>query len=69
MRHAFHKAGPPAEGGKGQDNDKKEGDKAEEFPEVGLGKKLGLGEPDRARRGSVRLEPARELPASRAEPV
>jgi hypothetical protein len=30
----FHKAGPPAEGGKGQDNDKKEGDKAEEFPEV-----------------------------------
>jgi hypothetical protein len=30
----FHKAGPPAEGGKGQDNDKKDGDKAEEFPEV-----------------------------------
>jgi hypothetical protein len=30
----FHKARPPAEGGKGQDNDKKEGDKAEEFPEV-----------------------------------
>jgi hypothetical protein len=30
----FHKAGPPAEGGKGQDNNKKEGDKAEEFPEV-----------------------------------
>jgi hypothetical protein len=30
----FHKTGPPAEGGKGQDNDKKEGDKAEEFPEV-----------------------------------
>jgi hypothetical protein len=37
MRHAsalLHKAGPPAEGGKGQDNDKKEGNKAEEFPEV-----------------------------------
>jgi hypothetical protein len=30
----FHKVGPPTEGGKGQDNDKKEGDKAEEFPEV-----------------------------------
>jgi hypothetical protein len=30
----FHKAGPPAEGGKAHDNDKKEGHKAEEFPEV-----------------------------------
>jgi hypothetical protein len=30
----FHKTGPPAEGGKGQDNNKKEGDKEEEFPEV-----------------------------------
>jgi hypothetical protein len=34
LRRYFHKAGPPAEGGKGQDNDKKEGDKAEEFLEV-----------------------------------
>jgi hypothetical protein len=34
LRRYFHKAGPPAEGGKGQDNDKKEGDKAEEFPDV-----------------------------------
>jgi hypothetical protein len=34
LRRYFHKTGPPAEGGKGQDNDKKEGDKAEEFPEV-----------------------------------
>jgi hypothetical protein len=37
VRHAsalIHKAGPPAEGGKGHDNDKKEGSKAEEFPEV-----------------------------------
>jgi hypothetical protein len=34
LRRYFHKAEPPAEGGKGQDNDKKEGDKAEEFPEV-----------------------------------
>jgi hypothetical protein len=34
LRRYFHKVGPPAEGGKGQDNDKKEGDKAEEFPEV-----------------------------------
>jgi hypothetical protein len=34
LRRYFHKAGPSAEGGKGQDNDKKEGDKAEEFPEV-----------------------------------
>jgi hypothetical protein len=34
LRRYFHKAGPPVEGGKGQDNDKKEGDKAEEFPEV-----------------------------------
>jgi hypothetical protein len=34
LRRYFHKAGPPVKGGKGQDNDKKEGDKAEEFPEV-----------------------------------
>jgi hypothetical protein len=34
LRRYFHKAGTPAEGGKGQDNDKKEGGKAEEFPEV-----------------------------------
>jgi hypothetical protein len=34
LRRYFHKVEPPAEGGKGQDNDKKEGDKAEEFPEV-----------------------------------
>jgi hypothetical protein len=33
LRRYFHKTGLPAEGGKGQDNDK-EGDKAEEFPEV-----------------------------------
>jgi hypothetical protein len=31
LRRYFHKTRPPAEGGKGQDNDKKEGDK--EFPE------------------------------------
>jgi hypothetical protein len=30
----FHKVGSLARDGKGQDNDKKEGDKAEEFPEV-----------------------------------
>jgi hypothetical protein len=34
LRRYFHKVGPPAEGGKGHDNDKKEGNKAEEFPEV-----------------------------------
>jgi hypothetical protein len=34
LQRYFHKAGPPAEGGKGQDSDKKEGNKAEEFPEV-----------------------------------
>jgi hypothetical protein len=34
LRCYFHKAGPPAEGGKDQDNNKKEGDKEEEFPEV-----------------------------------
>jgi hypothetical protein len=34
LRRYFHKAGPPAEGGRGLDNDKKEGNKAEEFPEV-----------------------------------
>jgi hypothetical protein len=34
LRRYFHKAGPLAEGGKGHDNDKKEGHKAEEFPEV-----------------------------------
>jgi hypothetical protein len=33
---------------------------------LGLEKKLGLGEPARARCGSGRLESARELPASRA---
>jgi hypothetical protein len=30
----FHKAGPPAEDGKGQGNNKKEGDKEEEFPKI-----------------------------------
>jgi hypothetical protein len=34
LRRYFHKAGLPVEGGKGQDNDKKEGNKVEEFPEV-----------------------------------
>jgi hypothetical protein len=34
LRRYFHKAGPPAEGSKDQDNNKKEGDKEEEFPEV-----------------------------------
>jgi hypothetical protein len=33
LRRYFHKVGPPTEGGKGHDNDK-EGNKAEEFPEV-----------------------------------
>jgi hypothetical protein len=33
LRRYFHKAGPSAESGKGHDNDK-EGNKAEEFPEV-----------------------------------
>jgi hypothetical protein len=34
LRRYFHKAGPPARDGKGQGNNKKEGDKEEEFPEV-----------------------------------
>jgi hypothetical protein len=34
LRRYFHKAGPPTEGGRAPDNDKKEGHKAEEFPEV-----------------------------------
>jgi hypothetical protein len=34
LRCYFHKAGPPAEDGKVQDNNKKDGDKEEEFPEV-----------------------------------
>jgi hypothetical protein len=34
LRRYFHKAGSPAGDGKGQDNNKKEGDKAEEFREV-----------------------------------
>jgi hypothetical protein len=34
LRRYFHKVGPPAEGGKGHDNYKKEGNKAGEFPEV-----------------------------------
>jgi hypothetical protein len=34
LQRYFHKARPPAEDGKGQGNNKKEGDKEEEFPEV-----------------------------------
>jgi hypothetical protein len=34
LRRHFHNAGPPAEGGRAHDNDKKEDHKAEEFPEV-----------------------------------
>jgi hypothetical protein len=34
LRRHFHKAGPPAEGGRAHSNDKKEDHKAEEFPEV-----------------------------------
>jgi hypothetical protein len=34
LQRYFHKVGPPARDGKGQDNNKKEGDREEEFPEV-----------------------------------
>jgi hypothetical protein len=34
LRRHFHKAGPPAEGGRAHNNDKKEDHKAEEFPGV-----------------------------------
>jgi hypothetical protein len=34
LRRYFHKAGPPAEGGRAHNDDKKEDNKAEEFPEV-----------------------------------
>jgi hypothetical protein len=34
LRRYLHKAGPPTEGGRAPDNDKKEAHKAEEFPEV-----------------------------------
>jgi hypothetical protein len=34
LRRHFHKARPPAEGGRAHNNDKKEDHKAEEFPEV-----------------------------------
>jgi hypothetical protein len=34
LRCHFHKAGPPAKGGRAHNNDKKEDHKAEEFPEV-----------------------------------
>jgi hypothetical protein len=34
LRRNFHKAGPLAEDGKGQGNNKKEGGKEEEFPEI-----------------------------------
>jgi hypothetical protein len=34
LRRHFHKAGPPAEGGRAHNNDKKEDHKAKEFPEV-----------------------------------
>jgi hypothetical protein len=34
LRHYFHKTGPPTEGGRAPDNNKKEAHEAEEFPEV-----------------------------------
>jgi hypothetical protein len=34
LQRYFHKVGPPAEGGRAPDNDKREAHKAEEFPEV-----------------------------------
>jgi hypothetical protein len=34
LRRYFHRTGPPAEGGRAHNNDKKEDHKAEEFPEV-----------------------------------
>jgi hypothetical protein len=34
LRSHFHKVGPPAEGGRAHNNDKKEDHKAGEFPEV-----------------------------------
>jgi hypothetical protein len=34
LRRHFHRAGPPTEGGRGHNNDKKEDHKTEEFPEV-----------------------------------
>jgi hypothetical protein len=34
LRHYFHKAGPPAEDGKDRGNNKKEGGKEEDFPEI-----------------------------------
>jgi hypothetical protein len=34
LRRYFHKVGSPAGDGKGQDNNKEEGDKEEDFPEV-----------------------------------
>jgi hypothetical protein len=34
LRRYFHKTGPPAGDGRGHDNDKKEGGKEQEFPEV-----------------------------------
>jgi hypothetical protein len=34
LRRHFHRAGPPAEGGRAHNNDKKEDHKVEEFPEV-----------------------------------
>jgi hypothetical protein len=34
LRHHFHKVGPPAEGGRARDDNKKEDHQAGEFPEV-----------------------------------
>jgi hypothetical protein len=34
LRRYFHRTGPPAEGGRAHNNDKKEDHKAEEFPQV-----------------------------------
>jgi hypothetical protein len=45
LRRYFHKTGAPAGDGKGQDNNKKEGDKEEEVPEVN-NKKEGDTDPD-----------------------
>jgi hypothetical protein len=60
LRCYFHKVGPPAKGGKGHNNDKKEGHKAEKFLEVhdcfmmGKWQTPRLGTPNRSVRRSAR---------------
>jgi hypothetical protein len=67
LRCYFHKAGPPVEGGRAHNNDKKEDHKAEEFPKVGprrwaSGERLGSAPQARAPGGLLSKGGGSSLP-------